>query len=104
MAGSMNFYQRVAGSPSTHFGIASRAMGSLHELKLDFIKVDGSFIRGISSNMGNQFYIRTLAILTKSRDITLLAQDVEHQEDWNQLLELGVQGGQGYYLGRPQKL
>ena len=87
-----------------HFGIASRSMTSLHELELDYIKVDGSFVRGICSNQGNQFYIRTLAMLAKSRDIKLLAQDVEQEEDWLQLQELGVQGGQGYYLGRPQKL
>lgn len=87
-----------------HFGIASRSITSLHELELDYIKIDGSFVRGISNNQGNQFYIRTLAMLTKSRDITLLAQDVEQKEDWQKLSELGVQGGQGYYLGRPRKL
>ncbi|AMO58592.1 hypothetical protein GZ77_18215 [Endozoicomonas montiporae] len=87
-----------------HFGIASRSITSLHELELDYIKVDGSFVRGLCNNQGNQFYIRTLAMLAKSRDILLLAQDVEQEEDWLQLQELGVQGGQGYYLGRPQRL
>lgn len=87
-----------------HFGIVSRSMTSLHELELDYIKIDGSFVRGISNNQGNQFYIRTLTMLAKSRDITLLAQDVEQKEDWQKLRELGVQGGQGYYLGRPQRL
>ena len=53
-----------------HFGIASRSMTSLHELELDYIKVDGSFVRGICKNQGNQFYIRTLAMLARSRDIT----------------------------------
>ena len=87
-----------------HFGIASRSMTSLHELELDYIKIDGSFVRGICNNQGNQFYIRTLAMLAKSRDITLLAQDVEQKEDWQKLREMGVEGGQGYYLGRPQRL
>lgn len=86
-----------------HFGIASRSMTSLHELELDYIKVDGSFIRGICKNQGNRFYIRTLAMLANSRDITLLAQSVEQEEDWDQLRDLGVQGGQGFYLGRPER-
>ena len=87
-----------------HFGIASRTLTSLHLLNLDFIKVDGCFVRGISENQGNRFYIRTLGMLANSRDIKLLAQDVEEEADWNQLKELGVQGGQGFYLGRPERL
>ena len=87
-----------------HFGIASRSMTSLHELELDYIKVDGSFVRGIQRNQGNQFYIRTLAMLARSRDIVLLVQDVEQKEDWEKLRQLGVQGGQGFYLGRPERL
>ena len=43
-------------------------------------------------------------MLAKSRDIMLLAQDVENAEDWEQLCHLGVQGGQGFYLGRPERL
>ena len=87
-----------------HFGIASRVISTLHGLNLDYIKVDGSFIQNIHDNQGNQFYIRTLAMLTRNRDITLLAQDVETEADWQELQELGVQGGQGFYLGRPERL
>lgn len=87
-----------------HFGIASRTLTSLHLLHLEFIKVDGSFVRGIRENQGNQFYIRTLAMLAQSRDIQLLAQDVEEAADWEQLQSLGVSGGQGFYLGRPERL
>lgn len=81
-----------------HFGITSRVMGTLHEVELDYIKVDGSFVQQIAKNQGNKFYIRTLSMLAKSREITLLAQNVETEADWRQLRELGVQGGQGFYL------
>ena len=87
-----------------HFGIASRCLSCLQTLPLDYIKVDGSFVRGIAGNQGNQFYIRTLAMLAESQDISLLAQSVEEEADWLQLRELGVQGGQGYYLGRPERM
>ncbi|MGI9277203.1 MAG: bifunctional diguanylate cyclase/phosphodiesterase [Endozoicomonas sp.] len=87
-----------------HFGIASRTLTNLQSLELDYIKVDGSFVRGICDNQGNQFYIRTLAMLAKSRDIMLLAQDVENAQDWEQLCHLGVQGGQGFHIGRPERL
>ncbi|MGI9280405.1 MAG: bifunctional diguanylate cyclase/phosphodiesterase [Endozoicomonas sp.] len=87
-----------------HFGIASRTLSCLHLLNLEYIKIDGSFVRGIAENQGNRFYIRTLAMLASSRDIQLLAQDVEDEKDWLKLKDLGVQGGQGFYLGRPERL
>ncbi len=87
-----------------HFGIASRCLSCLQTLPLDYIKVDGSYVRGIAGNQGNQFYIRTLAMLAESQDVSLLAQSVEDEADWQQLQELGVQGGQGFYLGRPERL
>ncbi|OED42675.1 hypothetical protein ACH42_11790 [Endozoicomonas sp. (ex Bugula neritina AB1)] len=87
-----------------HFGIASQTMSSLHTLNLHYVKVDGSFIRDIENNHGNQLYIRTLAMLAGARDIELFAQGVETHEEWLQLQQIGVKGGQGYYLGRPSQL
>lgn len=87
-----------------HFGIASQTLPSLHMLNLHYVKVDGSFVRDIPENQGNQLYIRTLAMLAGARDIELYAQGIETREEWEQLQQLGVKGGQGYYLGRPAKL
>ena len=44
------------------------------------------------------------AMLAGSRDITLLAHGVENQAQWEKLTELGVRGGQGYFLARPKPL
>ena len=87
-----------------HFGIASQTLTSLHMLNLHYVKVDGSFVRNIVDNQGNQLYIRTLSMLANARDIELYAQGVESKEDWRQLQQIGIKGGQGYYLGRPAKL
>ncbi len=86
------------------FGIASQTLVSLHNLDIHYLKVDGSFVQNISQNHGNQLYIHTLRILAEIRDIKLFAQGIESADDWSQLQKLGVQGGQGYYLGRPEKL
>ena len=85
-----------------HFGTESRSLGSLYLLQLDSIKVDGSFVKGVSENKSSQLFIHTLAMLTRSRDIKLLAQNVDTQADWQQLQELGVEGGQGQWLGAPK--
>ncbi len=103
--------KRIAGLTATgchfsldHFGVSTQSLNNLHSLDVSYIKVDSSFVRGITENQGNQFYIRTLAMLASSQDITLLAQGVEHKAEWVKLVHLGVQGGQGYYLAKPVKL
>lgn len=87
-----------------HFGVTTQSLSDLDLLNIRYIKIDNSFVRGITDNQGNQFYIRTLAMLAGSRDITLLAQGVENQAEWEKLTELGVSGGQGYFLARPEQL
>ncbi|MGB1271931.1 MAG: EAL domain-containing protein, partial [Endozoicomonas sp.] len=87
-----------------HFGIASQCLASLQAMDFHYIKVDSSFIRDIDENQGNQLYIRTLAMLAGARDIQIFAQGIEHENEWNTLIKLGIHGGQGYYLGRPGHL
>lgn len=86
-----------------HFGIANQTLPWLHVLDLHYVKVDGSFIRSVEQNHGNQLYIRTLSMLAGDRDIELFAQGVETREEWQQLQQLGIKGGQGFYLGRPAR-
>ena len=87
-----------------HFGVSSQALTCLQMINVHYLKVDGSFAQGLGQNYENQLYIRTLSMLAESKDIGILAQGIENQEDWNALKPLGVVGGQGYFLGRPARL
>jgi EAL domain-containing protein (putative c-di-GMP-specific phosphodiesterase class I) len=49
-----------------------------------------------------QFFVRSLVTIAQSCDVIVLAEGVETEEQWQKLIELGIQGGQGYWLGRPQ--
>ena len=84
-----------------HFGIHSAAFGYLHSLPLDYLKVDQSFIRDIHLNSDNQFYVQSLVQIAHSCEITILAEGVENAQEWECLCHLGIDGGQGYFLGRP---
>lgn len=86
------------------FGIASQTLPCLHMLDLYYVKVDGSFVRDVVTNKGNQLYLRTLSLLGDARDIELYAQGIETQEQWQVLCQIGIKGGQGYFLGRPARL
>ena len=84
-----------------HFGIHSAAFGYLHSLPLDFLKIDRSFIRDIHLNVDNQFYVQSLAQIAHSCEIMILAEGVENALEWECLRNLGIDGGQGYLLGKP---
>jgi len=85
-----------------HFGISSGAFGYLNSLPLDFIKIDRSFIRNIHLDLDNQFYVRSLIQIAHSCDITIFAEGVESTQEWECLRQLGIDGGQGYLLGKPE--
>ena len=70
-------------------------------MSLDFIKIDRSFIRNIHEDADNQFYVRALIQIAHSCDITILAEGVETLQEWECLHQLGINGGQGYLLGKP---
>lgn len=84
-----------------HFGIHSAAFGYLRSLPLDFLKIDRSFIRDIHLNPDNQFYVQSLVQIAHSCEIVILAEGVENAQEWDCLRQLGIDGGQGYLLGRP---
>lgn len=84
-----------------HFGLHGSAFAYLNSLPLDFIKIDRSFIRNIHEDADNQFYVRALIQIAHSCDITILAEGVETLQEWECLHQLGINGGQGYLLGKP---
>ncbi|WP_461538723.1 EAL domain-containing protein [Spongorhabdus nitratireducens] len=87
-----------------HFGTGTRALSYLKQLNIDYLKIDNTFVRQLDSHEGNQFFIHSLSLIAHNRDIILLGQGVESEETWQQLLKLGVDGGQGFHLGRPEAL
>jgi diguanylate cyclase (GGDEF)-like protein len=84
-----------------HFGIHNAAFGYLHSLPLDFLKIDRSFIRDIHLDTDNQFYVQSLVQIAHSCEITILAEGIENLQEWECLRSMGIDGGQGYLLGKP---
>jgi len=84
-----------------HFGLGSAAFGYLSSLPLHHIKVHRSFIYNIHDNPDNRFYVQSLIQVAQSRDILVIAEGVEQQEELDALTELGIDAVQGYLLGAP---
>jgi diguanylate cyclase (GGDEF)-like protein len=91
-----------------HFGLDSTTFGYLASLPLHHAKVHHSFIQDIHSKPDNRFYIESLAQIVRSRDILLMVEGVESQDEWDVVQTLGVDGAQsvdalqGFWLGLPK--
>jgi diguanylate cyclase (GGDEF)-like protein len=85
-----------------HFGAGFAPFGYLRDLKLEYIKVDGSYIRGIGQRRDHQFFVEALADIAHGLEARVIAEAVENQEEWNVLAGLHVDAAQGYFIGMPR--
>ncbi len=84
-----------------HFGKGFASFGYLSTLKLHYLKVDGSFVRGIDQNRDNQFFIDSLTKIAHGLDLTVIAESVEADVERKALESMRVDGVQGFGIGRP---
>lgn len=83
-----------------HFGTAFTPFGYLHDLKLDYIKIYGGLVNGVSENKDNRFFIQSLNQIAHGLEIEVIGEFVEKEEDFIVLKELGINAVQGYYIGQ----
>ncbi len=77
-----------------------------HILRLDpsIIKVDLSVVRDLHQSPRNAALIKAIAAMSQDLGIMVIAEGVESDNERDRLIELGVEYGQGYLLGKPQPL
>jgi len=78
-----------------HFGRQFSQVGQLQELKLDYLKVDASFIRDIAGNDGNQVFLRGLIGIAHNLGMQIYAEGVTEQSELTTLKTLGFDGATG---------
>lgn len=83
------------------FGSGYTAFRYLKDFYFDIIKIDGSFIRGISASPDNRVLTQALVSIARQFDMFTVAESVETSEDARLLVEMGVDCLQGYYFGAP---
>jgi len=86
------------------FGTGSSSLALLNTLKVSTLKIDGSFIRDLLVNKRSESLVRAIAQLANSMGMEVVAEYVESAEICMRLIELQVQYGQGYAIGRPRQL
>jgi len=83
------------------FGAGYTSFRNLHNLHVDMVKIDGDYVKNLSTSPDNQLFVRTLVDLAKNFRLETVAEWVSSEEDAKLLLELGVDYFQGYYFGEP---
>lgn len=83
------------------FGAGHSSFRQLRDLAVDVIKIDGSFVRGVSDNTDNKLLVKTLLELAQGFHLSTVAEWVENPEDARFLCDLGVDFLQGYLFGAP---
>ena len=73
-------------------------IGELHDLGLDYVKIDRALVHNIDSVTANQVFLRGLCTIVHSIGLKVIAEGVETGREWNVLLELGIDGGTGGYF------
>jgi diguanylate cyclase (GGDEF)-like protein/PAS domain S-box-containing protein len=86
------------------FGSGLSSFGYLKNLPVDFLKIDGSFVRDLLSNPIDRAMVRAINEVGHAMGIRTIAEFVERQETLHVLAALGVDYAQGWAVGRPRPL
>jgi EAL domain-containing protein (putative c-di-GMP-specific phosphodiesterase class I) len=82
------------------FGTGYSSLARLHELPLDELKIDQSFVMRMARE-GDETVVRSIVDLGHALGFRIIAEGVETEETWQRLAELGVDYVQGYVMTRP---
>ena len=86
------------------FGAGFSSFYYLKRFEVDYIKIDGSFIRDLATDGGSRIFVKALNDVARELDKQVIAEWVETPEALNLLLEMGAQFGQGNLFQRPSRL
>lgn len=83
------------------FGTGFSSLSYLRYFPLDRLKIDQSFVRGLTSESVNEAIIKSVVALGKSLKIKTIAEGVETADELNALRKLDCDELQGYYFAKP---
>jgi diguanylate cyclase (GGDEF)-like protein/PAS domain S-box-containing protein len=84
------------------FGAGFSSFYFLKRFDVDYLKIDGNFIRGLGSDEANRLFVRALCDVARGLNKQVIAEWVENKEVLKILTEMGVLYGQGFVFGHPQ--
>ena len=83
------------------FGTGYSSLSSLHQLPVDVVKIDRSFVCQIESSAHHRVLVEATVMVAKSLGMTTVAEGIETPGQFEMLEALRCDKGQGYWLARP---
>ncbi|HEX5046661.1 MAG TPA: EAL domain-containing protein [Gammaproteobacteria bacterium] len=86
------------------FGYGLSSLAHLKRLPVQYLKIDGRFVRRILDDRVAESIVSGIARAAKTLGVGVIAEHVENAALADKLRELDVEYGQGFHLGRPRPL
>jgi Amt family ammonium transporter len=86
------------------FGTGVSSLAYLKDLSVNYLKIDGSFVRDSLNNSRSESMIKAIAQLAKVMCMETIAEYVETDQLRARMADLGVDYGQGFAMGKAQPL
>ena len=86
------------------FGIGMSSFAYLKYLPVDFLKIDGTFVKDMASDEMDYAIVEAIHRIAHILGMQTVAEIVEDQVTLDRLSALGVDYAQGYYIARPEPL
>jgi diguanylate cyclase (GGDEF)-like protein len=84
------------------FGWGLSSLAHLKRLPVDYLKIDGRFVRRVLEDRVAESIVSGIATAARTLGVAAIAEHVESLEIAERLRALDVEYGQGFHLGRPQ--
>jgi diguanylate cyclase (GGDEF)-like protein len=84
------------------FGAQLAGFTHLRDIRPDFLKLDGRFIRNINNEPDNQLFVQSLVSIAHGLNIKVIAEMVESLEESEWLKSADIDFQQGYFIAAPR--
>ncbi len=86
------------------FGAGYSNLVNLTQMRIDYLKIDGSIVRDIHRNRMSRLLTEMVTRFCNEVGIKVIGEFVENERVLKELKRIGVHYGQGYHLGKPEPL
>ena len=84
------------------FGAEYSVFSRMLRLHADYIKIDSSYIKNVSTNKQDRLIVENIVSFAKNAGIKTVAEHVDSAELQQVVKEMGIDYSQGYFIGKPQ--
>ncbi|MDD5250427.1 MAG: EAL domain-containing protein [Rhodocyclaceae bacterium] len=83
------------------FGTGYSAMSYLNKFRVDYVKIDQTFVQGISDDINDRAIVEAIVAMAHKLRLKVIAEGVETERQRDFLATVGCDFAQGYFFARP---